>query len=111
MNALHGLTLQKSADKHKIPEKTWLLKIQLDMFKNDFMYWRNGNISKLYFNEWYGNRIFIFTFICICKSKQKTKPAKASPKPPLVLQKKSTYKDYTKENEQIKKNYKKKNTN
>ena len=55
MNAFHGLTLQKSADKHKIPGKNWSLKRQLGVFKNDFMHWRNGNASKLHFNEWCEN--------------------------------------------------------
>ena len=54
-NALHGLTLQKSADKHKIPGKNWSLKRQLGAFKKDFMCWRNGNATKLYFNEWREN--------------------------------------------------------
>ena len=55
MNALHGLTLQKSADKHKIPVKNWSLKRQLGVFKKDFMCWINGNATKLHFNEWCEN--------------------------------------------------------
>ena len=55
MSALRILTLQKSADKHKIPGKNWSLKRKLLVFKNNFTHLRNGNTSKLHFNESYGN--------------------------------------------------------
>ena len=55
MNTLHGLTLQKSTDKYKVPRKNQLLKRQLSIFKNDFKHWRNSNANKLHFNEWCGN--------------------------------------------------------
>ena len=44
------------------------------------------------------------------KRKRKTKPAKASPKPPPVLEKKSVHKNYDKKDDQIEKNPKRKRT-
>ena len=38
MNALHGLTLQKSTGNHKIPGKNWSVKRKLGVFKNDFIH-------------------------------------------------------------------------
>ena len=55
MHKCHGLTLQKSTVKHKTPGKNWSLKRKLGAFKNDFMFWINGNDSKLHFNEWCEN--------------------------------------------------------
>ena len=55
VNALHGLTLQKSTAKHKVPGKNYSVKRKLGVFKNEFIHWRNGNASKLQFNEWCSN--------------------------------------------------------
>ena len=58
INTLYGLTLQKSIGNHKILGKNWSVKRKLGVFKNNFMHWRNSNISKLNFNEWCDNNDF-----------------------------------------------------
>jgi len=55
VNALHGLTLQKSTAKHKVPGKNYSVKRKPGVFNNEFIHWRNGNASKLQFNEWCSN--------------------------------------------------------
>jgi len=52
MNKKHGLTLQKSSNKHKIPGKNWSMKRVPGEFKNDFIFWRHGNASQLKFNNY-----------------------------------------------------------
>ena len=40
VNALHGLTLQKSTAKHKVPGKNYSVKRKPGVFKPEFMCWK-----------------------------------------------------------------------
>ena len=52
MNELHGLTLQKSSKKHKVPGKKWSVKREKGVFNELFIHFRDGNASKIKFNGW-----------------------------------------------------------
>ena len=51
MSDKHGLTLTKSATKHKVPCKTWSIKRKLGEFKEEFIKFRDNNTSKVKFNK------------------------------------------------------------
>ena len=52
MNDEFSLTLSKSTDTHKVDGKNWSRKRKIGEFKEEFMVFRNGNASKIDYNDY-----------------------------------------------------------